>query len=125
MKNFSELLVTRPNLTVVIELKIHGRVSYQASINQHIISTYTKNVFDLMSPLNFSIQLDDFDEGTSGIEIVEFSVDGLEVLPLYRHIASPPTHYIDKLGIWKLEILLPFYQWYHDISGQGWILKPT
>ena len=125
MKNFSELLVTRPNLTVVIELKIHGRVSYQASINQHIISTYTKNVFDLMSPLNFSIQLDDFDEGTSGIEIVEFSVNGLEVLPLYQHIASPPTNYIDKLGIWKLEILLPFYQWYHDISGQGWILKPT
>jgi hypothetical protein len=124
MKNFSELLVTRPDLTVIIELRIHGRVSYQANINQHIVDIYSKKTFDLDSLLNFSIQLDDFDEGTSGIEIVEFSVDGLEILPLYRHVASPPTHYIDKLGIWNLNIPLPFYQWYHDISGQGWLLKP-
>ena len=124
MKNFSELLVTRPDITVAIELKIHGRAIYKATVNSHSITTAIKKTFDLTSTIDFSVDLLDFDEGSSGIEIVEFSIDGLEILPRYRHVASPPTHYIDKLGTWNLTIPIPFYQWYHDISGQGWILTP-
>lgn len=41
-------------------------------------------------------------------------VDGIEILPKYRHLS------VDN----KLLINEPFYCWYHRISGQGWLLKP-
>jgi hypothetical protein len=125
MKNFSELLDINPVLAVVIELKIHGQVDYCAKLNQHQLIEYNKFSFDLWSPLDLLIRINQFDEGTSGIEIVEFSVDGLQVLPLYQHMANPPTHYIDQLGTWYLTIPAPFHQWYHTTSGQGWILNPV
>ena len=42
------------------------------------------------------------------------TVDGIEVLPKYQHLA------VDN----KLTIAMPFYQWYHHASGQGWLLEP-
>jgi hypothetical protein len=42
------------------------------------------------------------------------TVDGIEILPKYRHLAD--------LGV--LFIPEPFYRWYHRISGQGWLLTP-
>ena len=41
-------------------------------------------------------------------------VDGIEILPKYRHLAEENT----------LKINEPFYCWYHRISGQGWLLNP-
>lgn len=41
-------------------------------------------------------------------------IDNIEILPRYRHLA------IDG----QLIINQPFYQWYHQVSGQGWLLKP-
>lgn len=49
-----------------------------------------------------------FDSGT------EVSVDGIEVLPRYQHLVENGM----------LTIAEPFYQWYHRVSGQGWLLKP-
>ena len=42
------------------------------------------------------------------------TVDGIEILPRYQHLAVNG----------RLTIPVPFYQWYHDVSGQGWLLKP-
>jgi hypothetical protein len=42
------------------------------------------------------------------------TVDGIEILPKYRHLAD--------LGV--LSIPEPFYCWYHRVSGQGWLLEP-
>lgn len=42
------------------------------------------------------------------------TIDGIEVLPKYRHLAN------DRV----LAINEPFYQWLHRITGQGWLLKP-
>ena len=42
------------------------------------------------------------------------SVDGIEILPRYQHLVEN--------GV--LNIAEPFYQWYHRVSGQGWLLKP-
>jgi len=42
------------------------------------------------------------------------TVDGIDILPKYRHLA------VDG----KLTISKPFYQWYHQVSGQGWLLMP-
>jgi hypothetical protein len=49
------------------------------------------------------------------------AINGLEVLPKYQHLATRPTNYIDRLGLWRMEIATPFYIWYHEITGQGWI----
>jgi hypothetical protein len=42
------------------------------------------------------------------------TVDGVEILPRYQHLA------VDR----QLTITEPFYQWYHRASGQGWLLTP-
>jgi hypothetical protein len=42
------------------------------------------------------------------------TIDGIDVLPRYQHLA------VDG----RLTIPVPFYQWYHEVSGQGWLLKP-
>jgi hypothetical protein len=42
------------------------------------------------------------------------TVNGIEVLPKYRYLAQD--------GV--LTIPSPFYSWYHEISGQGWLLIP-
>lgn len=125
MKNFLELLDTNPQLSVDVKLKIHGNVNYIAEINQHRLSLDNTFKLALTDNIDFVIDLKDFTEGTSGIEIVNFSIDGYEILPLYRHLANPPTHYIDQLGKWQLTIPAPFYTWYHCISGQGWLLNPV
>lgn len=41
-------------------------------------------------------------------------IDGIEILPKYRDLANNKV----------LIIREPFYQWYHQVSGQGWLLTP-
>ena len=43
------------------------------------------------------------------------TVNGLEVLPKYSHLAQNDI----------LRIPAPFYTWYHEVSGQGWLLIPA
>jgi hypothetical protein len=42
-------------------------------------------------------------------------IDGIDVLPRYQYLAENNTLTIPK----------PFYQWYHDVAGQGWLLNPN
>ena len=42
-------------------------------------------------------------------------VDGVQILPQYDYLAVN--------GV--LTIPAPFYQWYHLVSGQGWLLMPS
>ena len=42
------------------------------------------------------------------------TVDGIEVLPRYQHMAVAGVLHIDQ----------PFYRWHHTVSGQGWLLRP-
>jgi hypothetical protein len=42
------------------------------------------------------------------------TVDDIEVLPQYCYLTNNG----------KLTISEPFYNWYHKISGQGWLLTP-
>ena len=44
----------------------------------------------------------------------QVTVDNIEVLPKYRYLAKDNVLTINK----------PFYQWYHIITGQGWLLMP-
>ena len=42
------------------------------------------------------------------------TVDGIEILPKYKYLATGGTLAIEE----------PFYCWLHNVSGQGWLLKP-
>ena len=42
------------------------------------------------------------------------TVDGVDILPKYLHLATNG----------RLTINEPFYQWYHQVLGQGWLLTP-
>lgn len=43
------------------------------------------------------------------------TINDYEILPRYQYLAQD--------GI--LTIPAPFYSWYHDHSGQGWLLTPV
>ena len=43
------------------------------------------------------------------------TIDGVEILPQYCYLANKG----------QLIIAEPFYNWYHTVSGQGWLLTPN
>jgi hypothetical protein len=42
------------------------------------------------------------------------AVDDIEILPKYSYLSNEGKLVIDQ----------PFYCWYHQVSGQGWLLTP-
>jgi len=42
------------------------------------------------------------------------TIDNIEILPKYWHLSTNGT----------LTISEPFYNWYHRVLGQGWLLTP-
>lgn len=127
MKTFSDLLATDTSalLDIVVELREHGHVQYLADINGTVLLVgQTQLQVDLFAPINLRVQLTEFAEGTSGIEVAALTINGLEVLPVYQQLASSHNNYIDQLGLWSFNIPSPFYNWYHTVSGQGWLLTP-
>lgn len=126
MNNFSDITAinTADQLAVQLCIVRHGNPYGGCKINN--IDLYTNagdNQFnfklDLLEPI--SIDANIVDPNGGALEIVEFSVNGLEVLPLYLHRASSPTTWINQKGLWYFIIPGPFYPWYHEITGQGFI----
>lgn len=68
--------------------------------------TVTVDGSDSQVPLGRSLE---FNVGSTVL------VDGVEILPRYDYLAVN--------GV--LTIPAPFYQWYHQVSGQGWLLMPN
>lgn len=124
MKNFSDItdIETVGALAVELEYQLHGRCVACVQLNgQDIGSSKSLVMVNLLDPITLKINLLEFNEGTSGLEIIKFAVNGLEVLPKYQHLANKSTNYIDFYDKWCMEIPTPFYVWYHKITGQGWI----
>jgi len=124
IQTFSDALAinTRGQLNLELRIQFHGRTEQEIHLNSvPIVAPFTLAQFDLLEPIELKVELTDFDEGTSAVEIEYFGINGLEVLPRYHHLASSGGSYIDKLGTWRFQIAPRFYPWYHAISGQGWI----
>jgi hypothetical protein len=111
----------RNQITVDLRLQKHGYTVSDITLNGNMVywDNYISH-WDLFSAVDLVVDLKEFTEGVSGIEI-GLIINGLEILPKYQHLASKSTNYIDKLGIWELHIPSNFYAWYHEISGQGFI----
>ena len=126
MKNFYEATVTRPVLTIPIKLtldplgvlpcmvKINGSVIYENTISSSQIILKESALTD---DINISIQIYRNHPDALKISLI---IDDHDILPLYQHLANPPTCYLDSNNIWTFGIP-SFYPWIHEITGQGWI----
>ena len=122
IKNFSQILGIKVNLEIRVTVKIHGTVSGAVTFNGILCNEGT-NIFNSMinEDLVLVSEIQDFTEGTSGIEITDFTVNGYNVIPKYQHLSSSGNGYHDWIGRWEMVVPAPFYVWYHAVSGQGWI----
>lgn len=122
IKTFSEILDidTADQLQIKLIVAVHGDINYRMRLNGHLITDLnTEYTMDLFSPINLTCTVIDHCNGA--VEIKLLTVNNIEVLPKYQHLASLHTAWIDHNGIWEFQTQSPFYPWYHEISGQGWI----
>lgn len=115
MKNFLDLtdIDTKDKLHVDIQLKEHDNPVYVFTLNNRTINTVSYfRTFDLFDNIDAKCFIQQ-----GAIEIEHFKVNGFEVLPIYLHLASPPTSWITTS--WEFSIPAPFYLWKHHITGQG------
>ncbi len=128
MKNFYEATVIKSTLrlNMVLELKAINICPCKIWINDQLeyygglvgTNVFTKEL-GLTAPISIVIEVNR--QHPQAVEILTLSIDGYEILPVYQHRAIPPTNYLDFSGVWTIEIP-NFYLWYHEITGQGWII---
>ena len=128
MKNFSEATVIKPELKLkmVLELKAIGICPCRITINNQLefyggmigTTIFIKHI-PISDPININIDINR--QHPQAIEIISLTVDHHEILPVYLSSANPPTNYLDFTGGWTINIP-NFYPWYHEITGQGWII---
>ena len=117
MKNFSELLAT--NFAVGIDLVVvpvaPGTV--EVAVNGQCIYN---GVMQRTTNFHYSVPV------LEPIEITVFHA-GVTVLSLcFDDWESRPVHGSDAMGVWRFTTNgLPFYQWQHHATAQGWLLEPT
>jgi hypothetical protein len=109
-------------LEISITVKIHGLIAGDIIFNERRC-TEGVNIFSagIHENLHLYCKIQQFDEGTSAIEITDYTINGYNVIPTYQHKSSSGNAYHDKIGRWDMYIPSSFYAWYHTASGQGWI----
>jgi hypothetical protein len=114
MKNFYEVTVIDIDnkLEVDVELIKHDNPDFAFTVNE--IPYQSKMYFGLLDQICFSCKI-----SNGAVEVARITINGKEVLPIYQHLARPATNWITT--DWKFNIPSPFYAWYHEITGQGWI----
>lgn len=123
IQNFSHIMDinTSEKLNIYFEFKIYKNPSYTFTINDIKLDKTSNNLkLDLLDDI--VLKYKNTDKTCDGaIEICDFSIDNKHILPLHLHLATPPTHWLEKLEYWEFYIPSPFYAWYQKISGGGWV----
>lgn len=114
MKTFYEVMGfdTSDKLKVTVNLIEHNDPKYKFTVNNKEVDKITN--FDLLDTLIFCCKV-----SQGAIEVTKITINNNEVMPIYLHLANPKTNWITDS--WVLTIPGPFYPWYHEITGQGWI----
>jgi len=114
MKNFLDItdIDTANQIEVKIHLVEHHNPKYHFTVNNQPVKSTM--YFDLLEGLNFSCKI-----SNGAVEVAKITINGHEVLPKYQHLANPATAWITS--DWQFIVVGPFYPWYHQITGQGWI----
>ena len=145
MNNFSDLLVIDRQLQITITVNaiydngmptVIIRANGQTINNKPLRDRHTFTLTaDLLAPLCLEIEMQGkvYDEKYETAVIIEqIQIDDFNVVPDYTQHArydnernfNQPTNYLGFNGIWTLSFDKPFYQWMHQISGEGWLLNP-
>ncbi len=146
MKNFLNLLDTKDNIFVKLELHSITKMNVpyvNVSINDRLeYSDYLQDTltvtgyFDLLMPLCVKVEMLEKQynqQKETAVVIDSLSIDDFVIIPQYNHLVvyeneknfSNSTCYLGANGTWNLSVDKPFYQWLHEITGQGWLLTPT
>ena len=145
MNNFSELLDTDHQIKITIRLEVIGDNGFPGAsirVNNDVVEYLrllesVEHIFDvpLMDVVDIEISMIDklySQDQETAVIIKSIDIDGFEIVPGWTHLAiydserglQGPTSYLGINGSWKLSIDRPFYQWRHDVTGQGWLLEP-
>jgi hypothetical protein len=126
MKNFSEVTAIKDMLTLEVKIKLTPVNKCYCAVNlndKECLSTVLVTPVEIVQhiPLNDPLKLDVLVKRLHPhAVIIEVIVDGYQLLPLYENYAEPCTNYLDFNGNWNFYVP-NFYQWYHNVSGRGWI----
>lgn len=122
IQTFSDALDISPQLSIDITIRVHGYVAGRIEFNGQLCHQGTNHFSaDLHEDLHIVSVIQKFAQGTSAVEIVDFTVNGYNVIPTYQHLSSSGNAYHDWIGEWEIKIPRTFYAWYHTASGRGWI----
>ena len=115
MKNFSDLLATNFVICIDLVLDAPGSMPVQVVINTKIIYDDTmanliklRHEVDLLEPIDITIR-------HQGAYLKSLQFDGWE---------ARPQHAQEIDGVWQFQTQIPFYQWKHHATAQGWLLQP-
>lgn len=114
MKTYSDLLVTDFDIKVELQLtavQAHACVILNGDtiFDNKVVGQQTIQCsVPLLEPITLEIQ-------HTGIELTSMCFDQWEARPQHGD-------YLD--GVWKFSTDIPFYQWWHHATAQGWLLKP-
>lgn len=116
MKNFYEITVIDIDNQLEVEVKLieHDNPEYTFSVNDLPVVSSMRFAFCLLTELQFCCKIIN-----GAVEVARITINGKEVLPMYQHLARPATNWITE--DWEFTVPAPFYAWYHEITGQGWI----
>jgi hypothetical protein len=135
MNSYLDLQDIDSNIQIAIELSMIGNPDFSVAVNnQHWNNQCNINIeHDLLTPINIEVELQNKHytlEYETAVIINQITVDNINIIPTYNHLIdyqndhynTNPTNYLGFNGKWTLTIDRPFYQWLHQVQGQGWLL---
>ena len=136
MNNYLDLLDTDTNIRIKVKLLVIGLPDFSVAVADRHWNNQCDIIADhnLLTPFSIEIELRNkhysLDYETAVI-INQISVDNIDLIPQYDYLAdyqndhnnNNPTNYLGFNGKWTLTIDRPFYQWLHQVQGQGWLLS--
>jgi hypothetical protein len=115
MKNFFDLLATNFVIRIDMVLDVQSSTPIRVVVNTNAIyddvitnSTNLHHAVDLLEPIDITIY-------HHGAYLKSLQFDGWE---------ARPQHAQEIDGVWKFQTSIPFYQWKHHATAQGWLLTP-
>lgn len=150
MKNYLDLLdINNYPLNVCLQLRaitnngiprisvaINNDICYQGCLENSVVISKKINLLDSVCiQLSMSDKIYSQNQETALI-VKNINIDGYELTEYYNDCVPYISYlndqnvdhrgfYLGFNGVWQFELDRPFYQWWHTVSGQGWLLEPA
>lgn len=145
MKNFYDLLDIKKQILIslkivpvidkeipYVKIEINNDILHKGNIEKELILNYQTNLLEIIDLKIELLNKDYKNSKNTAITIESLKINSFEIIPQWTQLAryendcniSQPTNHLVFNGIWNLKIDKPFYRWKHEITGQGWLLKP-